>query len=245
MTNLFKIKYNTTTKNWIYHNFSTCYIIILFMQTHAFAKDFSHFHLWAVKRLQKAAQANSPHLRQFANRALSSLILTIQQTTQPFNGHVDPNFQQLNSTCILRKRLQQTALTPLHTRTLCKRMESRRIHGLLTAPWIWNYFGRCSLWLCCVKGEARRGSRPEQTRCAPRRRDQEWEARGSQTSERTNGSRDGNGATQRWQHSQGTIKRGAGRGGPLPPSKENSSCLLPLSSSKFEKAALSSQGTIC
>lgn len=130
------------------------------MQTHAFAKNFSHFHLWTVKRLQKAARANSPHLRQIANCALSSLILTIQQTVQPFNGHIDPKFQQLNSTCILWKHLRQTALTPLHTRSHCKGTESRRIHGLLADPRIWNYFGCCSVWLCCVKGEGRR----EQTR---------------------------------------------------------------------------------
>lgn len=69
-------KYNVTTKNWIYRNFSTCYMIV-FIQTHAFAKDFSHFYLWTVKRLQKPKLAKSPHLRHFANCAPNSLILTI------------------------------------------------------------------------------------------------------------------------------------------------------------------------
>lgn len=192
-------------KNWIYHNFSTCYIIILFMQTYTFAKVFSHFYLWTVKRLQKAARANSPHLRQFANCTLSSLTLTIQQTTQPLNGHVDPNFQQLNSICILQKRLQETALTPLHMWSHCEHAESRRIHGSLTALQtagiIWMLFSGCAVWK-----ERRGGSRPGQTRSAPHRGDQEREACSSRTSERTKSSHPGMAMVpKRWQHSQGTI----------------------------------------
>lgn len=179
------------------------------MQTYAFAKDFSHFYLWTVKRLQKAVWANSPHLRQFANRAPSSLILTIQQTTSPLNSHGDPNFQQLNSIYILRKRLQETALTPLHTRSHCERTGSRRIHGLLTAPQTAGIILDGILSGCATWKERREGSRPEQTWCAPHRRDQEWEACGSWTSECTNSSRPGMVTLpQRWQHSRGATKRG-------------------------------------
>lgn len=200
-------------KNWIYHNFSTCYIIILFMQTYAFAKDFSHFYLWIVKRLQKAVRANSPHLRQFANCTPSPLILTIQQTTQPLNVHVDPNFQQFNSICILQKRLQETALTPLHMWSHCERrvQENSRLAHSPQSRSRWDYFG-CFLSGCAVWKERQGGSRPEQTRCAPRRRHQERGARGCRTSERTNSSRPGMVTVpQRWQRSWGTLKGEGGR----------------------------------
>lgn len=48
----------------------------------------------------------------------------------------------------------------------CERTEPKRIHGLLTAPWIWNYFGCCCLWLCHVKGEARREQARTNTVCS-------------------------------------------------------------------------------
>lgn len=136
------------------------------MQTYAFAKDFSHFYLWIVKRLQKAVRANSPHLRQFANCTPSPLILTIQQTTQPLNGHVDPNFQQLNSICILQKRLQETALTPSHMWSHCKCRVQENSWLAHSPPSCWDYFGRCSLRLCRVKGEAGREQARTNTVCS-------------------------------------------------------------------------------
>lgn len=218
------------------------------MQTYAFAKDFSHFYLWTAKRLQKAVRANSPHLRQFANRAPSSLILTIQQTTSPLNSHGDPNFQQLNSIYILRKRLQETALTPLHTRSHCERTRSRRIHGLLTVPQTAGIILDGILSGCATWKERREGSRPEQTWCAPHRQDQEWEARGSWTSECTNSSRPGMVTLpQRWQHSRGATKGEGDRSWKrrTTPTFQRKFSLPASPLLKFEKAALSSQGTIC
>lgn len=205
------------------------------MQTYAFAKDFSHFYLWTVKRLQKAVRANSPHLRQFANRAPSSLILTIQQTTSPLNSHGDPNFQQLNSIYILRKRLQETALTPLHE-------ESLRTHRVQENSWLaystpncWNYFGWHSLWLCHMKGEAGREQARTNMVCST-------QAGPGMGSTRLLNIRvhqqfppqDGNAATEvatLTRSNQKERETGAGREGPLLPSKGNSACPLPLSSS--------------
>lgn len=214
------------------------------MQTYAFAKVFSHFYLWTVKRLQKAARANSPHLRQFANCTPSSLTLTIQQTTQPLNGHVDPNFQQLNSICILQKRLQETTLTPLHIWSHCRVQENSWLAH--SPPDCWNYFGCCSLWLCCVKGEARREQARTNTECSMQAGPRTGSARlPNIRAHEEFPSQDGNGATE-----VATLSRDNLKGG-WQELEEEDHCHLPKEiqlacfPSPPPSLKRSSQGTIC